>query len=398
MKRKVLIIIILLVFIILSFFGIKRLIWNYKVAHAKKHVVLSTNQVFVYQSIRLKTLIKEINGKLESNPKIDTTEVGTQTIKFPYVTDEGYPVTYEVEIEVIDQTPPLISYSKKKTIYTGYDGDLEKDIFCGDNYDKHPKCTIEGEYDVNTPGEYSLMFIGKDSSGNTAKNSFTLIVKNKPKSTSSSYSSTNYTDFNEVKEEYKSDNVEFGIDVSHWQGDINFKKVKEAGVEFAYIRIGRGNGIGKDPVLDEKFERNIEGFNKVGIPVGIYYYSNSNSVKDSEKEVKWILKNIKKYKVDLEIVFDWEDFNNFQEYDLSFYDLNEIAKAFKEKVEENDYKYLLYSSKNNLETMWNSNQPVWLAHYTKQTTYPGKYKVWQLCDDGKVDGIKGHVDLDIRYK
>ena len=398
MKRKVLLIIILLVFIILSFFGIKRLIWNYKVAHAKKHVVLSTSQVFVYQSIRLKSLIKEINGKLDSNPKIDTTVVGIQTVKFPYTTDEGYPVTYEVEIEVIDKTPPLISYSKKKTIYTGYDGELEKDIFCGDNYDKHPKCTIEGEYDVNTPGEYNLMFVGKDSSGNTARNSFTLIVKNKPKGTSSSSNNTNYTDFNEVKKEYKKDNVEFGIDVSHWQGDINFKKVKEAGVDFAYIRIGRGNGIGEDPVLDEKFERNIEGFNKVGIPVGVYYYSNSNSIKDSEKEVKWILKHIKKYRVDLEIVFDWENFNDFQEYDLSFYNLNEIAKAFKQEVEDNNYNYLLYSSKNNLETIWNSNQPVWLAHYTKQTTYSGKYKVWQLCDNGKVDGIKGHVDLDIRYK
>lgn len=398
MKKKIIIILIVLVFLVLSFFGIKRLIWNYKVAHAKKIVELATNQVPVYQSnIRIRSLIKEINGKLTTNPKIKTDKIGKQTIKFNYTTDEGYPVSYEVEIEVIDITPPKIFQLKSKTVYTGYDGDLAKSLFCGDNYDPNPKCTIEGEFDVNTPGVYDLKFIGEDQSGNKSTNSFSLTVKDKPKSTGGGGNSS-YTSFAEVKEKYKAENTKFGIDVSHWQGDINFKKVKEAGVEFVYIRVGRGDGIGKDYVLDDKFERNIKGFNEVGIPVGVYFYSNANSSKDAEREAKWIMKQIKNYKVDLEVVYDWENWSNFQDYDLSFYGLKDSYQKFNKTLKEKGYKGMLYGSKSYLESVWDNPVEVWVAHYTEQTNYMGKINVWQLCDDGKVDGINGYVDLDIRYE
>ena len=398
MKKKIIIAIIILVLLVGGYFLIKKLVWNYKVAHAEKIVVLARDNVFVYQTVNIKDLIQEINGNLTTNPKIDTTEIGKQTIKFNYTTDEGYPVSYEVEIEVVDITPPKIFQLKSKTVYTGYEGDLAKSLFCGDNYDPNPKCTIEGEYDVNTPGQYDLVFIGEDSSGNTAKNSFTLTVKNKPKSTGGGGSTYTYTDFNEVKEKYKEPNATFGIDVSHWQGDINFKKVKEAGVEFAYIRVGRGDGIGKDYVVDEKFEQNIKGFNEVGIPVGVYFYSNANSSKDAEKEAKWIMKQIKKYKVDLEVVYDWENWSDFQEYDLSFYGLKDSYKTFNKTLEKKGYMSMLYGSKSYLETIWDNPAGVWVAHYTEKTNYLPKYKVWQLCDDGKVDGISGYVDLDIRYE
>ena len=167
MKKKIIIALIVVIVFIAGFFIVKRIIWNYKVAHAEKIVELTNNQVYVYQSnVKLSSLIKEINGTLTTNPKIDTKKIGKQTVKFNYTTDEGYPVSYEVEIEVIDVTPPVIFYGKNKTVYTGYDGDLAKSLFCGDNYDPNPKCTIEGEFDTNTPGQYDLMFIGEDSSGN----------------------------------------------------------------------------------------------------------------------------------------------------------------------------------------------------------------------------------------
>ncbi|MBR3210723.1 MAG: hypothetical protein IKF71_02160 [Bacilli bacterium] len=396
MKKKIVIITVVLLLLVSAFFIGKKLIWNYKVAHAEKIVELVRDEVLVYDNIRIKKLIKNINGTLTTNPKIDTSKLGSQTVKFNYTTDEGYPVSYEVEIKVVDVTLPMIFQVKNKTIYTGYEGDLAKDLFCGDNYDPNPKCYIKGEYDVNTPGNYEITFIGEDSSGNKATNNFTLTVKEKPKS-SRGGGSYDYTDFNEIKDNYKKPGVQLGIDVSHWQGDIDFQKVKEAGVEFAYIRVGRGDGIGQDYVLDDKFEQNIKGFNQVGIPVGIYFYSNANSKKDAEKEAKWILKQIKKYNVELEIVFDWENWSDFQYYDLSFYGLNETKKAFIDTVEEKGYKGMLYSSKSYLETIWTSNKDVWLAHYTKETNYTGSYKVWQLCDDGKIEGIDGYVDLDLRY-
>ena len=70
--------------------------------------------------------------------------------------------------------------------------------------------------------------------------------------------------------------MKHGVDISEFQGKVDFEKVKAAGVEFAYVRIGRGNGIGEEYVEDRKFLRNLKGFNEVGIPIGVYFYSNAD--------------------------------------------------------------------------------------------------------------------------
>ena len=401
MKKKIIVatIAILLIIVIVSI--INRSIWLYKVAHAEKIVELNTSEVPVYEkNVKLKQLIKTINGKLDTNPTIDTNKKGKQTVKFKYTTDEGYPVKHEVEIKIVDNEPPIIFEGNKKTVYTNFDGVLSEELSCGDNYDKNPKTIIEGEYNTKVPGQYNLKFICQDSSNNKSEKNFTLTVKEKPKSSSSS-STTYYEDtisFETVKEKYKGSGLQYGIDVSHWDGDINFKKVKKAGVDFVYIRVGRGNGIGEDFVEDSKFVQNIEGFNKVGIPVGIYFYSNANGNDDVKKEVDWIVKKIKDYKVDLELVFDWESWDAFQEFDLSFHDMNEMANAFNKEATKKGYKGMLYSSKSKLLSVWGDlDFPVWLAHYTEQTDYDGDYIVWQLCENGKVAGIDSSVDIDIRY-
>ena len=76
-----------------------------------------------------------------------------------------------------------------------------------------------------------------------------------------------------------------------------------------------------------------------------------------------------------------------------------MAKEFNNEVKKEGYVGMLYSSKSYLENIWGEvNYPVWLAHYTNQTNYQGKYIVWQLCENGKVDGIEGKVDINIRYQ
>ena len=276
-------------------------------------------------------------------------------------------------------------------------------ISCGDNYDNHPKCRIVGEYSLNDPGEYSVALEGEDKSGNATKHPFTLVVKEKSKTThrktSEKFEFTNYTNYSDIYKQYKNKKTSIGIDVSHWQGDIDFKKLKKSKVEFAYIRVGRREEIEVDFVLDENFEKNIKGFNEVGIPVGVYFYSKANSVEDAKKEAKWVLSKIKKYNVDLEVVFDWENWNNYPEYNLSFYNLTEVAKAFSETVTKKGYTSMIYGSKSYLEDVWfPMDENIWLAHYTDQTNYQGKYKVWQVCENGKVNGINdNYVDIDIRY-
>ena len=112
------------------------------------------------------------------------------------------------------------------------------------------------------------------------------------------------------------------------------------------------------------------------------------------------MNKIRKYNVSLEIVFDWENWDNFQEYNLSFYKLTDAANAFVKEVEKNGYKGMVYSSKNYLENIWlKLDSRIWLAHYTNETNYQGKYRVWQICNDGIVDGISDNqVDINIRYK
>ena len=400
-KIKLIIVGIVLLIIIVfgSMFGYNKYI-AYKIEHAEKIVVLNKDKIDVFEEITLKDLIKEINGNLLENKVIDTTRTGKFKLNFNYrQTEENLTIPYTIEYEVVDNVTPIISMINSKTVTVGTT-DIESSLFCGDNYDSRPNCFIEGEYDLNTVGEYKLTYVGIDSSENEVRKDFTLYVN--PKTTSSGNSTASQkttTNFNDIVKNYKTENTKIGIDVSHWQGNIDFQKVKDAGVEFVYIRIGRGNGIGKEFVLDSKFKQNIEGFNKVGIPVGLYFYTYAASSKDAIKEAKWIVENIKDYKVDLEIAFDWENWSFFRDFNMSFYELTEAAKAFTKELEKYNYKGMLYSSKNYLENMWfKVDFPVWLAHYTKETNYQGEYKVWQICDNGVVDGIRDNqVDINIMY-
>ena len=98
------------------------------------------------------------------------------------------------------------------------------------------------------------------------------------------------------------------------------------------------------------------------------------------------------------IAFDWENWNSFNDYNLSFFGLTDMAHTFLDTINKAGYEGLLYSSKNYLERIWlPTKYDTWLAHYTKKTNYEGNYKFWQLCDDGRVDGINGAVDIDILY-
>lgn len=395
LKNKILIFIPII--ILISILSIRE--YNHlKVKKAPKIVILKTKVVEVYKEVRLKDLIASINGKLIDNKKIDTTSIGEQEIAFSYITNTGVKVPYKIKIKVVDSTPPLISQIDNYTLDVNSKVNLVEKFFCGDNYDKKPICKIEGNYDLTKPGTYPIKLIGIDSSKNQATKAINLIVKEKEKIKNNYSTNVKETKFEDIIKTHKTNSTQIGIDVSKWQGNINFKQLKENGVEFAYIRIGRGDGIGKKPILDEKFKRNIQGFTKEKIPVGVYFYSSANNKQAAIKEAKWILKQLEKYKISLEIVFDWENWNSFHVYNQSFYSLTETYKAFQKTIEEAGYTSMLYSSKNHLETIWYPvKSKVWLAHYTNKTDYKGKYNVWQLCNNGQVGGIESQVDINVKY-
>lgn len=399
MKNKKLILIISIVvgIILLSVGGF--LLYKYiEIKNAVVKVVLKDNlEADFADTLRVSSFIESINGKIVDDYYLNTDSLGKKKIDFEYINDDGIKIKYNYEINVVDREAPLIWLGKSYNVTRGSEDNLIDKIMCGDNYDNNPECVIEGDYNLDNVGSYNLVFKATDSSGNVSKKKFTLNV-NEASSKKESNGVKSVTEFSDVIKNYKNDNTQIGIDVSKWQGDIDFSKLKSAGVEFVIIRIGSSTGINGENFIDSKFIQNIKNANSVGIPVGVYFYSYANSVDRAISDAKWIIENIKDYKVELPIAFDWENWGSFNTYELSFFGLTNMAKRFMDTVKASGYDAMLYSSKTYLENIWMSvDYPVWLAHYTKNTNYAGDYSYWQICSNGRVDGINGDVDIDIRY-
>ena len=233
-------------------------LYNYfRIKNAKIFVELVDNrEVEVFEKKYISDFIKSINGKLEKDNLISTNKLGEKEITFSYVNVDKIKVNYSFKIKVVDKTKPLIVVPSTYAVTEGYNKDLSKEFFCGDNYDDEPICKIEGEYNTDKIGTYNLKYIAQDKSKNISTQEFILKVKKKEKNKPSKQE-TKYIDFNDIVKEHKKNNTKIGIDVSHWQGNIDFKKVKNAGVEFAFIRVGTENSEG-ELYLDKKFENNLK--------------------------------------------------------------------------------------------------------------------------------------------
>ena len=356
--------------------------------------------VNVYSNVKVKDFIKDIDGKIVDNNKIKTNELGKVEVEFIYLNSDEKKRKGVFEVEVKDLEEPLIWLANSYSVRVGDDVNLEDEILCADNYDSNPSCKIKGDYDLNTAGNYSLVYEAEDSSGNKESVDFILYVYEPKEVTGGgSNSEVTYTDFKEIVNSHKTDDTLVGIDVSKWQGAIDFSKVKEAGAEFVIIRVGHQNGVGGEYVLDPYFKRNISDAIENDLDVGIYFYSYADSKKEARKQAEWVIKQIKDYDITLPIAFDFESFTLFNSMNLSLYQLNEVAESYFSTLEDAGYDTMLYGSKNYLNAIWKYNtNKVWLAHYTDKTDYDKDYMMWQLCQDGVIDGINGFVDIDILYK
>lgn len=190
----------------------------------------------------------------------------------------------------------------------------------------------------------------------------------------------------------------FGIDVSKYQGNIDWAKVKQSGVEFAMIRVGfRGYEDGKI-YIDDYFEKNIKGAINNDIQVGIYFYSSAKNEKEAKEEAKWVVNKINPYKeyISYPVAFDLEDFNKYRLKGINNTKLSKNAEAFLEYIEENNYTPMIYSCNLPFKHIWSKKvkekYKMWLAQYDNNVDL--KYDMIQYTSKGKVDGIKGNVDLN----
>lgn len=325
---------------------------------------------------------------------IDTKELGNYKIRIDYTQNDEKKYQF-FEYVVVDTEKPIIWLSNSITRTTGYDEDIAKEILCIDNEDRNPKCEIVGEYNVNKAGTYNLVFKATDKSGNIESKDFSLIIKDTiPKSNNK----PTYTYIENVLKTYKNDNNMIGIDVSKYQGDIDWQKVKESGIEFAIIRLGYQYYFNEELSLDPYFIQNINGAIENDIKVGIYFYSYALNDIDAENQANFVIDNIKDYKITMPIAFDWENFSHINEISLNLYDLRSISNTFLKTIEKAGYYPVHYGSKNYLKTFWLPLEyDTWLAHYIDKTNYDEKYVMWQICNDGIVPGIDGYVDIDIYF-
>ena len=188
--------------------------------------------------------------------------------------------------------------------------------------------------------------------------------------------------------------------MSTWQDTVDWEKAKKAGVEFAMIRIGFGHNRKNQIVMDNQYKKNIENAKKAGIPVGVYFFSYAKDVYEAREQAQYVVNTLDGITLELPIAFDWENWNNFNSYNISLTDINLIADAFINEVTKHGYQGTLYSSKYYLENIWDvGSKDTWLAHYTSEkSSYSKPYTMWQFSSRGKVDGINGVVDLNVLYK
>lgn len=197
-----------------------------------------------------------------------------------------------------------------------------------------------------------------------------------------------------------------GIDVSKYQGNIDWQKVKADGVEYAFIRVGlRGYKTG-EIAPDEKALDNIQGAYRAGVKVGVYFFSQAVTVEEAIEEAEFVLEQIEPYKdmIEYPIVFDVEKVSaeNGRMNQLTQEERTQVTLAFCERIEDEGYTPMIYGNLEmfgvliDLEPL--EKYEKWYAFYSPTLYYPYDFKVWQYSSEGSIDGITGDVDVNISFK
>ena len=197
-------------------------------------------------------------------------------------------------------------------------------------------------------------------------------------------------------------NTRVGIDVSKWNGNIDWDKVRRAGVEFAIIRAGYRGSVTGSIVEDPYFAINMRGAAASGISVGVYFFTQAVNEVEAVEEASAVLRLIREYKLDYPIFIDTEGAGGNGRADgLDVETRTLVCEAFCRTIENAGYRSGVYASRN-----WYNNHLyadrledyfIWLAEYRSTPIYQGYYQMWQYTSKGPIDGIEGNVDMDISY-
>ncbi len=194
-----------------------------------------------------------------------------------------------------------------------------------------------------------------------------------------------------------------GVDVSAYQGEIDWEAVASSGIWFAIVRLGyRGYGSGK-LVEDSYARRNLNGAKEAGLNVGAYFFSQALNIQEVDEEIQFMLEILDEFHLDMPIVLDWEipgtDSTPPRTAGMDARTLTDMQLHFCQVMEERGYQPMVYFNWHQSENLYYLSEledaPFWLALYQDRMTYPWKVEMWQYSNEGSVPGINGYVDLNV---
>ena len=194
----------------------------------------------------------------------------------------------------------------------------------------------------------------------------------------------------------------YGIDVSEWQGHIDWKAVKKSGIDFAFVRIGiRGTGAAGRLVEDERAITNLTEARAADIRVGAYFFSQATSAEEGAEEARFVLDVLDGMALDLPVMFDWEKVSDetARTYHLDYGTLNECAAAFCETIENAGYDAGIYTNRQLGYYAYQLGElkdyDLWVADFNTWPDFYYQFSVWQYSDSAACPGIEGAVDRNL---
>ena len=221
------------------------------------------------------------------------------------------------------------------------------------------------------------------------------------------------TDISDAVQQTQPQRITLGIDVSKYQGTIDWSQVASAGVDFAMVRVGYRTQVSGEIAADPNAKYNMQEATKHGIKIGAYFFSTATTRDEAVQEANWVADYIARYSITYPVAYNCEGFSDPEnrQHSLTKAQRTDLALAFLQTIAQRGYTPMFYAAKNELQSdaQWETSRiapsyQVWVAQYPAQpypqttaSNYTGKHTMWQYTASGTVPGIAGRVDLNVAY-